>query len=276
MNWYDIITDIDVPNDLTSYLVCLDTAEGYDCVGHWMFECATYLPNILKLKNTYPSLKILLKSLKLYKLNTLIDFGFTSEDIILGDKSIGANECKCHIWHSIESNHLCHGWVTHELRNHLTFIPHFCFANATHPNNKLNMENLYAFKSYYGVYNPPIKTIDLLYICKSKIENYIVNRRTIINRDEIQDILKKHGAIFLETDNLKSIKEQIDIVLKAKIIVYEFGSALINSSLFANSSHSLVLNKIRLGQGHLDILRKLRDITKEEMNTFGYANKELI
>jgi hypothetical protein len=29
-------------------------------------------------------------------------------------------------------------------------------------------------------------------------------------------------------------------------------------------------------QGHRDIIEKLKDITKEEMNTFGYNNKELI
>jgi capsular polysaccharide biosynthesis protein len=124
------------------------------------------------------------------------------------------------------------------------------------------MENIYEFKSHYEVYNPPIKTIELLYICKSKIENYSLNKRTIINRDEIHDILKKHGAIFLETDNLKSIKEQVDIVRKTKIIVYEFGSALINTSLFANSLHSLVLNKFTLGQGHLDILKILLEDSK--------------
>lgn len=34
MTWYDTITDIDLPNEFTSYIVCLDTIEGDDVIGH--------------------------------------------------------------------------------------------------------------------------------------------------------------------------------------------------------------------------------------------------
>lgn len=119
------------------------------------------------------------------------------------------------------------------------------------------MENVYAFKSYYGVYNPPTKSIELLYICRSTVENSKLHPRTIVNMDEIHDVLKKHGAVFLETDKLKSIKEQVDMVCKAKIIIHEFGSAKLNTILFANNSHTLVLNKFGQGQCTLDIWEEL-------------------
>jgi hypothetical protein len=64
-----------------------------------------------------------------------------------------------------------------------------------------------------------------------------------------------------------------------------------NDRLYAVTLYGFILNKLNEGhhhneshlmlhtlyeQGHVDIIRKLRELTKEEMNTFGYNNKELI
>ena len=58
------------------------------------------------------------------------------------------------------------------------------------------------------------------------------------------------------------------------VTLYGFILSKLNEGHHHNESH-LMLHTL-YEQGHLDILLKLRDITKEEMNTFGYANKELI
>jgi hypothetical protein len=65
----------------------------------------------------------------------------------------------------------------------------------------------------------------------------------------------------------------------------------INDRLYSVTLYGFILNKLNEGhhhneshlmlhslyeQGHLDILRKLKDITKEEMDTFGYSNKTMI
>ena len=65
----------------------------------------------------------------------------------------------------------------------------------------------------------------------------------------------------------------------------------INDRLYAVTLYGFILNKLNKGhhhneshrmlnilhkEGRMDIIGKLKDITKEEMNTFGYANKELI
>lgn len=65
----------------------------------------------------------------------------------------------------------------------------------------------------------------------------------------------------------------------------------INDRLFAVTLYGFILNKLNEGhhhneshlmlhtlykEGHWGIIRKLKDITKEDMDTFGYTNKELI
>jgi len=65
----------------------------------------------------------------------------------------------------------------------------------------------------------------------------------------------------------------------------------INDRLYSVTLYGFILNKLNEGhhhneshlmlhclyeQGHRDIIEKLKDVTKDEMNTFGYNNKELI
>jgi hypothetical protein len=65
----------------------------------------------------------------------------------------------------------------------------------------------------------------------------------------------------------------------------------ISDRLYAVTLYGFILNKLNEGhhhneshrmlnllhkEGHMDIIGKLRDITKEEMDTFGYSNKTMI
>ena len=58
------------------------------------------------------------------------------------------------------------------------------------------------------------------------------------------------------------------------VTLYGFILSKLNEGHHHNESH-LMLHVLH-EEGHWDIINKLKDITKEEMNTFGYANKELI
>ena len=55
------------------------------------------------------------------------------------------------------------------------------------------------------------------------------------------------------------------------VTLYGFILSKLNEGHHHNESH-LMLHTL-YEQGHLDILRKLKDITKDEMNTFGYNNQ---
>jgi hypothetical protein len=58
------------------------------------------------------------------------------------------------------------------------------------------------------------------------------------------------------------------------VTLYGFILNKLNEGHHHNESHLMLHNLYE--QGHRDIIEKLKDITKEEMNTFGYNNKELI
>ena len=58
------------------------------------------------------------------------------------------------------------------------------------------------------------------------------------------------------------------------VTLYGFILNKLNEGHHHNESHLMLHNLYE--QGHTDIIGKLKDITKEEMDTFGYSNKELI
>ena len=83
---------------------------------------------------------------------------------------------------------------------------------------------------------------------------------------------------FTAEDYIKNfgILEEIGIPMDNKdrmfaVTLYGFILNKLNEGHHHNESH-LMLHTL-YGQGRLDILRKLRDITKDEMHTFGYNNQ---
>ena len=59
------------PTNTPSFVyISLDTTEG-ECVGHWMWECALFLPYLKEIQKPF---KILLHTSKTFKTNILADF----------------------------------------------------------------------------------------------------------------------------------------------------------------------------------------------------------
>ena len=257
---FDIVGPVDVSG--LPVFCSLDTTEGSDCFGHWIHECATFLPKILKLKSYYPGIKILLRTKRRFKLNTLIDFGFQESDIAYSDTMVPASACKCYSWHGdmcLDRAHFLHGWVMPADTNCLTFIPHYTFTTATGISNTLFLENVKEVKSEYGVtqYAGP-KTIPILYLIRSRKENYASpTARIFANLDGFVEMLQRHNVYILDIDTLSSLKEQAAIVMRAKIIIHEYGSATVNSTFFSNNAHTLVLNTFHQGESLIKLFDHL-------------------
>jgi hypothetical protein len=149
----------------------------------------------------------------------------------------------------LDRSHHLHGWVRPADTNCLTFIPHYTFSTATGVSNTLFLENVKEFQSEYGVtqYVGP-KTIPILYLIRSRKENYTLNARIFANLDELVEILKRHNVYILDIDTLSSLKEQAAIVMRSKIIIHEYGSATVNSTFFSKNSHTLLLNTFYQGE----------------------------
>lgn len=254
---FEIISDISHPNENTSYYCILDSREGSDCFGHWIHECALFLPFVKQLREQYPTLKILLHCKRRYKLNTLIDFGFIEDDIEYSNLMKDSILCHCHTWYkNINNNHIYHGWVLPEKQNYIAFLPKILFANTVEKENLILQQVVYAFKEFYGVYSyNKEKTIPILYLIRSRKENYNnPNRREFLNLNEMLEMFKKYNIEILDIDTLSSIREQVEKVQQAKVLINEFGSVTVNNCFFSSHSHCIILNKIAVGQNLIDVI----------------------
>ncbi len=271
-SFFEKQSDINIPNNETTYYCILDTREGSDCFGHWIHECALFLPFVQTLREIYPTLKILLHCKRRYKINTLIDFGFTEDNIEYSNLMLSPNDCKCYKWYKpCYEHHYCHGWVCPIKKNYVAFLPKFPFINVVDKENPLLLELAKAFKEFYGVYSPSPKekTIPFLYLIRSRKENYdSPNKRDFLNLDEMLEMFKKYNIEILDIDTLTSIKEQVEKVQQAKIIINEFSAACVNDIFFSIHSHVLVLNKQPVGENLFNVMEHFLHDSKSTWEFF--------
>jgi capsular polysaccharide biosynthesis protein len=87
------------------------------------------------------------------------------------------------------------------------------------------------------------KTIPILYVARSKKENYTTHHRNFENMDAFIELLKKHNVHIMDVDEFTSLQPQFDLVLKSKVIIVEQGSGYsMNSVFIAANSHVILLN----------------------------------
>lgn len=107
--------------------------------------------------------------------------------------------------------------------------------------------------------------------------------------DRLVDRYRPSSNLSFDTTNQFFTAEEY---IKDFGILEEIGLEMDNKDrMYSVTLYGFILNKLNEGhhhneahlmlhclyeQGHWDIINKLKDITKEEMNTFGYTNKELL
>ena len=198
----------------------LDTVEGSECFGHWTVECAPFLPMIASLREQYPTLKILLRCVRQYKLNYLRDFGFEESDLVFGTTfSTGTRPFQ---------------YVLPEVNTCATFlIPPFVPLCQPYPQSYL--ETLDQFRETF-------KAGDMIYMTRSEKENYKSNARVFLNHAAVLETCKANGVRIVQIDTLRSMRDQARIVQGAKVLIVEQGSAMENARLFAADCHVIILN----------------------------------
>lgn len=275
----NILSQFDYINDISSNIIycSLDTKEGADCFGHWIYECAVFIPSICKLKELYPTLKILLYCPRKFKINTLKDFGLLESDIEYSTNMSDRSLCRCNEWYKEElcnHDHTNHGWVLPATKDRL-YIPHFFYSNRNSVNNINFFKCVKEFQEHYNIYNYNVqKSIPFLYLIRSRKENYSLSTRIFENLDDMLSLSKKHDIKIIDIDTLSSIREQVNIVLQANVIIHEDGSSLVNSTFFSKNSHAVILGRIGQGANMLEIYDKLLNISNtticyfENLNTY--------
>jgi hypothetical protein len=68
------------------------------------------------------------------------------------------------------------------------------------------------------------------------------------------EMFKKYNIEILDIDTLSSIREQVEKVQQAKVLINEFSASCVNDIFFSINSHVLILNKQPVGQNLLDVM----------------------
>lgn len=209
--------------------VCLDTAEGTDCFGHWMYECALFLPYLKIVSEEFKKpLRIILHSNKRYKRVVLSDFGFKEDSIVFSNRLTTTG----HYW---QMNHVI------PIESCSYIVPKFLYTWPVTTNTLPFFEHVNKFIEYYD--SPVIKTIPYLFLKRSEKENYAKNSRKFLNLHETVSCLRDNNVQILDVDTLDSLRPQIQLVRSAKVLIMEMGSAFtINAGWFAKDCHVIILN----------------------------------
>lgn len=209
--------------------ISLDTTEG-ECVGHWMWECALFLPY---LKEIQLPIKILLHTSKTFKTNILSDFGYCdivySPNMIRDPRGGGT-------WQE--------QYVSPQESEYVMYVPKFFYLWNTSVSSTLFFESLTLFRNHYlNKVENHTKVISFSYVRRSKKENYAINNRKFINQDDFEALLHQHNVHMIDTDQMTSLAPQFEDIIQSNTIIVEMGSAFtINAAFFASNSHIIIIN----------------------------------
>jgi hypothetical protein len=254
------------PTNKQSFIyISLDTAEG-DCVGHWIWECALFLPYLKQIQIPF---KILLRTQKSFKTNILADFGYN--DIIYSPNMV-------------QDPHGSGTWQEHYVvpqeSEYIMYVPKFFYLWNTSMSSTLFFESLTLFRNHYLEKIPNhTKSIPLSYVQRSRDENYTTNFRTFMNQDDFEAFLHQHHTHMINTDQLTSLTPQFQDIIQSNTIIVEMGSAFtINAAFFASNSHIIVINDIfnyhECIYPFFNIFRKLMEERKNTIEIFSYGSNK--
>jgi hypothetical protein len=227
---FHLVNTMKETSDVPFVYCILDTTEGSSCFGHWMWECAIFVPYIKSLQaECTKKIKILLNGYKRYKLNVLTDFGIDESDIVYSTNMSNQGAWQEH-------------YVIPMEKEYIAYLPRFMYLWPVTIHTDAFFKHVDNFRDFY-ISKSIDKTIPVLYLRRSRTENYNLHTRKFINIDSMIDMLNKNYVTILDVDTLTSIRPQIDAVLRSKVIILEMGSAYtVNAGWFAANSHIIILN----------------------------------
>jgi hypothetical protein len=267
-NEYIVMERIRTMNTTTNanvIYVSLDTTEGKGCVGHWIWECALFLPYIKDIQNkTSTPLKILLNGKKRYKTNMLSDFGFCEDDIVYSTKM------------AKDGNTMQEYYVIPEEDEYMLYTPKFFYLWTVFVHTTDFFEAFERFRNFYlSKLEPITKTTPIVYLSRSRLENYIPGGiHPFVNFNDFYNMIEKRGIDILNIDTLSSFVPQFQKVLDSKTIIVEMGSAFtINAAFIASNSHIIVINDTygynTCKYSFFHVLRKLVSLRNNTIEIFS-------
>ena len=221
------------------YLILDRDNEQSNAFGHWVLESCIFVLHYSELKKIYPTLKVVLKDKRDFKILFLKYLGIHINDIV----------------YSLEPNNTC------------IFPP--CFYLGT--TDSLPGWHMNLIKDFMALFHKETieKTIPFVLLPRQKKENYIGNDRTFPTKEIENYILDlDSSSVILNTDTITDLSEQINTIQRADIVVVTSGSPATVNSIFANNSKYIILGKDDTYDKlqTLEILKYIINICEKEYN----------
>lgn len=238
---WDVEYDESAINNIPeNYYLYIDGNQA-DAFAHWIFESAYYLPFLKKLKQLYPKIKLLSYRNKNYMNSIYKAFDISIEDVV----------------HQI-----------HPGPNRVFFLE--CSSLARHAELDVYMNHIDNFYKEMTRELPPVKKeIDILYLPRGTLENFKANDRIIPCQSQLVEILPiayPKSKIYY-TDKTDNMKDQIQLVRSASLIILDYGSSLMFNGFFAENTKILVLGNVHR---HLENPRPYKLILDSEKRGVKY------
>lgn len=228
--FWNISCDEEVfPNDTTKQIYFILDSNNHSAFSHWVFENFTWIPFFLKLKEEYPSCKVVVNDTRNFKDIFLRFIGIYPSSIVSRKDIHPENYCFFHTYISLND----------------PFIPTIYYKNI---------------ESYQTMFESfqPVKDIPILYLPRGTKENHTGPNNRIYNiQNNLKELVKDVGGVVYETDTTTSLEHQILLVKRAKCILLDYGSNLWVNGMFANNSCILCLN---IGWKHHELFPSLHHL----------------
>jgi hypothetical protein len=194
-----------------TYYLIIDTLYN-DALSHWVYESAIYILLYLKLKIEYPTLKIHIKTKKIFKQLFFDYFNITPENITF----------------TLDSNNVC-------------IFPLPISSHNTHTLSETCKLQIEAFIDTIQP-NDSKKTLHTLIMPRQLKENFKNNDRAYNIDNIISGFQDLSNNRILRTDTITNIKEQMEIVNSAENLIVTGGSPYLLNGMFCKNTNIIVLD----------------------------------
>jgi len=220
----------------------------HEAFGHWVYESAIYIPLFLRLKETYPLLKLALKTKKEFKLLFCKYFNITESDIVYQLPPTESNI----------------GFFPSPITN----------LSYKQPNPTVHAYYENFFKLFQETPSVIKEPVDYLIMPRQSKENFWGNERTIPFQaifDHFKYKTTKSHRVF-HTDTVTDLIDQINELRSTKTIICHDGSALLVNGMFIQNKQILVVDFCTPGQAviHPQLQKILEYIKTINNNTIHY------
>jgi hypothetical protein len=220
-----------------------------DAFGHWVYESAIYLPIFEKLKELYPTIKIVLKEKKQFKSLFLKFFDIMETDVV----------------YDMQPNNVC------------LFPSPISSLNDNHNMTDVYKQIIVKFITFFSKYRMESHLYDYVILPRQIKENYKNNDRTYdmsVVYDVINSITTKYNT--LHTDTIVDLKDQIVAIQSAPNVILTDGSPYLVNNMFCNNQKLFIVDTITIHQLHIYHKKKyIREIVcKLNNNTYIYLSKD--